>query len=496
MNFARETITAPPDIHLRLLRWRSLVLQLMAAAIVGAILGVLLPRLPLFLAVGMVPAVVVVWWMTVRPELGLLLIMAITGGLINHDQLPYLSMGPMSFHITDLLLMYLLGITIVRLLLEPEFRYVSTRLDLPLLLFFGTVLLSVVTAVFLRGVDPNRAMRELRIVAYWLAYFAVTQLIRTKRQLNTLFDGLMVLSVLMTGLVLLQMAIPRLPVVRVSHETLVTAGAEFAGVSRVWIAGDRLIYVMLIVAVCHSLFAESARARSSRCLLAGIFFIWLFLSYQRNYWLTAAIALGIMGLVVDWSERLRALRWFLLVAVVLVFIFTVPGSPLSSWGEAALDRIFSVQGSRIQQDMSAILRQAELQYANRKVAEYPLLGVGIGNSYRPWIRRFDYLPWATTNWGLVWYCHNAYMWIWVKMGTPALIFFLWLCSWFLYRGFRNWRRIQDSKWRAIVLGFTLAFVGVMISNMVAPNFIQNWVLVVYPMMMGINELIYRWSDIS
>jgi len=97
---------------------------------------------------------------------------------------------------------------------------------------------------------------------------------------------------------------------------------------------------------------------------------------------------------------------------------------------------------------------------------------------------------------LIWYCHNAYMWIWVKMGTPALLVFLWLCAVFVRRGLRLWRRIADSKGRAIVVGFTLAFVGQMVSNLVAPNFIQNWVLVVYPITMGVNELLYKWNGLE
>jgi O-antigen ligase len=496
MSAARVTTATRLQIRWWLQQCQSIGLQLLAAVAVGVALGAALPNLPLFLAIALVPALVMVWLVASRPEIGLLLIVAITGGLVNYDQIPYLSLGPVSFHVTDLLLLLVLGIAVVRLLVQRGFRYVPTKLDAPLILFYCMALIAVLTAIFQFGVSPSIAVREFRIVTYWLAFFAVTQLIRTKKQLNTLIDGLFVLAVLMTGVVLLQMAIPSVPLVRVSAETLVTAGREFAGVSRVWITGERLIYVMLVVAVCLWLLAGSGRMRRIYGGLTAVLLVWLFLSFQRNYWFTTALALGLLGLVLPWPERLRALRWVILGLIVLALLLFVPGSPLASWGEAALDRIFSVQGSRLERDTSAVLRQVELQYAFRRIIENPLFGVGIGNSYRPWMRRFDYLPWATTNWGLVWYCHNAYVWIWVKMGTPALIFFLWLCLGFLYRGFRQWHRIADPKWRAVVLGFSLAFVGQMVSNMVAPNFIQNWVLVVFPMMMGINELIYKWSDLG
>jgi O-antigen ligase len=496
MSFGRDALATRFDARLRPLHWQSATSQLLAAVAVGVILGFLLPRLPLFLALGIVPAVLVAWGMTLRPELGLLLIMAITGGLVNYDQLPYLSMGPISFHVTDLLLLYLLGIAVVRLLLERDFCYVSTRLDVPFFLFYGAAVLSVLTAILQFGLRPNIAIREFRIFTYWLAFFAVTQLIRTEQQLNVLVNGFFVLAILMTGVVLLQMAMPGLPLVRVSAETLVTAGKAFKGVSRVWITGERLIYVMLIVAICLWLFARSTRQRWVYGSVVLILFLWLFLSYQRNYWLTTVLALGLLGLVIPWRERLRGLRWMLLALAVVALLFALPGSPLAPWGEAALDRLFSLEGDRLERDMSAILRQAEIEYAKSQVLKHPLFGVGIGNVYRPWIRRFDYRPdvYSYTSRGLTWYCHNAYMWIWVKMGTPGLLFFLWLCLKFVYRGFRQWKQVPEPKWRAVVLGFTLAFIGQAVSNMVAPNFIQNWVLVVYPMMMGINELVFKWNE--
>ncbi len=477
-------------------RRRPAFVHLLVVVGVGAGLGAATAVLPRFLAVALVVAAIAAWWIAPRPEFGLLLILGITGGLVNYDVLPYLNLGPISFHVTDLLLLYLLGLVAIQLLVRRDFPFVSTGLDTPLLLFFGAALISVVTAIGQFGVNANIAVREFRIVAYWLGFFAVTQLIRTQRQLHRLVGGLVVLSILMTGVVLLQMAIPSLPLVRVSSETLVTAGQEFKGVSRVWITGERIIYVMLIVAVCLFVFVQSMRLRRIFAGLTVVLFLWLFLSFQRNYWLTTALSLGILGFLLDWPQRLRLLRWAVLGLAILAFVFAIPGSPLASWGNAALDRVLSLQQGTLERDMSAILREAELQFALRKVAEYPVFGVGIGNAYRPWIQLFDYFPNALTadSRGLTWYCHNAYVWIWVKMGTLGLGPFLWLCFAFLYRGFRNWRRIPDVTWRAIVLGFTLAFVGQMVSNLVAPNFIQSWVLIIYPVMMGINELVFKWSN--
>jgi hypothetical protein len=467
--------------------WRALTI-IGAGLVLGAAAAVLAP----VYALALVPAIIAAYLIARRPEWGILLLVAITGGLVNYDELPYFSLGPISFHITDVLLIYLLMLAAARILLWRNYPYVSTRLDVPLVLFYSMVVISLITAIAQFHLPPNTAIREFRIVTYWLGFFAVTQLIRSQQQLNTLFKGLVVLAVIMTVMVTLQMIVPSLPLVRVSSETLVTAGREFSGVSRVWISGERLIYAILIVAVCLALLAPTSRQRRLYGIVAAILFVWLFFSYQRNYWFTTALALLALGFVVKWQERWRALRWALVAAIGVVLILSIPNNPLIPWGEAALDRVFSVQASTLEHDTSAILRETEIAYASQKVAEYPLFGVGIGNDYRPWIRRFDFFPGAVTDRGLVWYCHNAYMWIWVKMGTPALLFFLWLCLRFVYRGLRLWRRIPDAKWRAVALGFTLAFIGQMISNLVAPNFIQSWVLIVFPIMMGMNELLYQW----
>jgi O-antigen ligase len=91
------------------------------------------------------------------------------------------------------------------------------------------------------------------------------------------------------------------------------------------------------------------------------------------------------------------------------------------------------------------------------------------------------------------YIHNAYLWVWVDMGLVGLIPFVWLLAQVLVRGFGRWRKVGDPRWRAVALGVTLGILGQAITNIVAPNFIQSWGLVVFPILLGVNELIFRWE---
>ncbi|MBL0344292.1 hypothetical protein [Candidatus Villigracilis affinis] len=63
-------------------------------------------------------------------------------------------------------------------------------------------------------------------------------------------------------------------------------------------------------------------------------------------------------------------------------------------------------------------------------------------------------------------------------------------------GFKYWHSIPDDGLKAIVLGFTLSHLVILIAAFVNSTFTQwNWVPVI-GMMMGINEVVYRMFDLD
>jgi len=57
------------------------------------------------------------------------------------------------------------------------------------------------------------------------------------------------------------------------------------------------------------------------------------------------------------------------------------------------------------------------------------------------------------------------------------------------RGFKLWRRIPNPKLQAILLGFTLAYLGMLIGSIVNPIIMKgNWTPVI-GFIIGINEVI-------
>jgi O-antigen ligase len=465
----------------------------MAALLAGLLLGLgALAVGPGQVLVAMVAAVGLVG-IAYRPELGLLLLVATTGGLVGADVLPYLKVGPISLQISDIILLYLLALTVTRLLGLPSFKAVGTPLDLAIVFFGLAIVISTAIALHNPSISMNWTLRRMRPLAYYLAYFPVTNLIREKRQVGVLVNGLLVLAIFAAVAVLAHVIDPALGLVRTQTVGLVTAGQELGDVERTYFQAERLIYLMLIVSA-SSLVLSGKRPRG-RFIPGQVFVlaVGLFLTFQRNYWLTAASMLGLLGVLGGGAARIRSLKWASVGLIVMTALVFLPLASTQRYLAAAEDRLF--RGMRLdvlEVDRSTQWRLMEMHYAVQSIEENPLTGIGIGNYYRPAIGSGSSLELD----GLRYYVHNAYLWILVDMGLVGIVPFVWLFAVGIARGLKKWRTISDAKLRAFALGGTLGILGQAISNLVAPNFVQSWILVVFPIVLGVNEIIYGWEKLE
>lgn len=471
---------------------RTLAPALVAGAVLGIACLLVSPLVVLAVVAGLFVAAVIVQ----RPEFGLLGMVVITTGLIDAERLPLLGVGPISLHATDILLVLMLGVLLVRALVDRSFRIVTTPLDVPLIAFYGAIVLSAVQAIARYGVDAHNVLRQLRPLTYYLVFFVVTNLVREKRQLRLLLIGLMGIAVATSLALVVEVIYPQVGLVDAREVTLTTAGREYSGIVRTYIQADRLIYPMLLVSTCLLLMGASRLPSVLMVVQTVALAIGIFLSFQRNYWITMAMMGVLLLLIISWSQRLRALKWAIIGLVVLTLVVAIPGTgldaTLTKYTTAAWDRVvWGMQPSTLAQDSSTQMRLLEMQYAFRTIVQHPLVGIGLYNIYRPPIPDDPYFRPDEPSLGLRWYSHNAYLWIWVMAGLVGLVPFLWLYGAFLWRGFTRWRRLVNPRWRAVVLGLTLAILGQMITNIVAPNLIQSWSLVVFAIILGINEVVFR-----
>ena len=89
------------------------------------------------------------------------------------------------------------------------------------------------------------------------------------------------------------------------------------------------------------------------------------------------------------------------------------------------------------------------------------------------------------------FIHNSHLKILVQSGLLGYLSFTWLSVAFLLRGLRNWRKVSSERMRAVVLGFSLAYVLVLIAAGANSVFTYwGWVPLL-GIMMGINEVTLR-----
>ncbi len=123
------------------------VRQLALAVVLAIILGLAVVKVPALLILAAIAGILAVLFAFTRPELMILVMIALTSELIPARYNPYLRLGGRGLFASDLLLILLFGFMFLRLLAGHGFTLRKTPLNLPLLIFAGAVPLGLLTAL-------------------------------------------------------------------------------------------------------------------------------------------------------------------------------------------------------------------------------------------------------------------------------------------------------------------------------------------------------------
>jgi hypothetical protein len=465
----------------------------MIAGGVGLILGVsalmFSPQLPLIIlaTVGVTLAALK------RPEIALFGILTATSSIIFEEMLPLLNIGIGSLHVPDLILLTSLGVILIRWLVENNYKIIRTPLDLPLLVFYSMALLSTFVAVSQSSVEFEDARRAIREITYYMTFFVVTNLVREERQLHLLVRGFFLLATIVAVVMIAQYLVGESVHLLPGYVgTLQVSGKLYSGAIRVVPPGRSLILVSFITLI-SMLSIEKLTLRSIfifiQWLLLGLA---LLLTFLRSFWVVIGVALLILAHLTKGQNRTRLIGWGLAVIIVISLVvliaFNSPDSPAAKLLRGSFARLRTLATAQTLEESSLQWRYVENEYALAQIISHPLLGLGLGAQYRPFDPRLDF---RGMGWDARGYIHNGHLWILMTTGFLGYISLMWLSIVSIIRGFRYWRHITDFQMRGIVLGFTLAYLGIIIAGIVNSVFV-SWIWIpVIGIMMGINEVILR-----
>lgn len=479
-------------------RSNGLLFQIIAGCSFGLLLAIACLRFSPLLVLGALIAALFIVATLKRPEIGLLGILIATSSIVFEEQLPLISVGSVSLHIPDLLLLSLLGLIVLRRLVEPEFRIVWTALDWPLLIFYGVTLVSTFIAILQSSLEVQEALRATRVLSYYLTFYLVTNLVRERRQLNFLLNGLFLLATLVAAAMVVQFLVgDSVHLLPGRVETLNTQGTIYEEVARISPPGFSIVLVSFVAILCILVLEKFKPQGWLKFFQCGVLGMALLLTFLRSYWAVLIMVFVLLAYLFRGVDRQRLIGWGLVVissaAMILLLVFSDPGSRATRLVGASIDRLSTLgnSGTFQGQDSSFNWRMLENGYAFSTIAAHPWIGLGMGFTYRPYDRRLD-IPGDPYDFRK--HIHNGHLWILLQSGLLGYLSFMWLSLAFPIRGFRYWRSIANDRMRGVVLGFTLVYLAVLIAAWVNSTSMQwRWTPVI-GIIMGINEVILRDSS--
>ena len=259
--------------------------------------------------------------------------------------------------------------------------------------------------------------------------------------------------------------------------------------------GNTLVLMALVIALTLLMLSRTGRKRVAYSLVVGICGLAIIVSFERNLWVAAAVAFLLLLALPPrrWDVRgliPLALAGALIVAMVLA-LNAYQVEEAASLVEGIWSRVEVMLTSRVDQVRTIEGRLVENQIAYARIRTSPLLGIGLGNRYYRYVDE----AWSGTltedHPELPYYIHNAYAWIALKMGIPALLLLLGSLAAFLWQGYAAYRASHNHQYGPIHLGIALAGAAIMITSVIHPRLMRAEGALLLAIAMGLNESLKR-----
>ncbi|TKJ42534.1 hypothetical protein CEE37_02270 [candidate division LCP-89 bacterium B3_LCP] len=439
-----------------------------------------------------------------RFEVFILMLLIVTSTIFEILEFPTVPIQIGDLYLTDLLIMILLLAQMLKRV-TINMTLVQKPLGYPIMLFIALGFFSFIYATMGLGVPAARAGIELRPIIYLLLFFLVYHYVKTERELKTLVLGIAIIGVVIAGFLILQYIIgDSFSILSSKVKALRTADQKFSGIMRLKAPGISIIFFSLNTFM--SLFILKAlKNRSRNLILPAIVLLCLslILTFTRVFWIMVLVASLLLLFLARHKKIIYPRVMFLFISVSIGLILAFQLNAIGSAGirAAIFNRTESILGARDLFKYDTLYwRYLDSKFAWDKIVDNPLLGVGLGNTYRPrtfgrsvyeWNLRGTKIQNAAGT-----MVHNGFLAVQLKMGIFGTLAFLWLIIAFFKRVFNKWKLIKDRFYQAIVLGIAVSIGGMMVHSLVAAPFFTIFWAATAAVSIGIVEKIFEFEGIA
>jgi O-antigen ligase len=246
---------------------------------------------------------------------------------------------------------------------------------------------------------------------------------------------------------------------------LETLGRQDDGTTRANTLGLNVIVFSLLLVLGAQVLGLIPRALFY--LVAGLLFVGIVLTFGRT---TYAAVFACM-LVVVWWLNAKKLPFFLCALALVVLAISGIGLWFKPESFAAVVYRMTTIGEEINRGYSAQWRFWELEAMLPRLAEHPLVGVGLGADYKG-VHGSALTPELNR------YVHNGYVYMAGKMGLPALVFFLLMMGAIAAIGRRS-AKDADSPWTRVVGAASAAMmIRFLAASITEPHLMSDYGVVV------------------
>ena len=454
MSISNPTISDPRHLS------RGVVFICALGCILALAIGVTMP----YSLLGMAGLAIVAWCFR-NPVGGLTFVISLSAFVVRSTE----EITPYEIAYFSLFGVVILGWGFERFALGQPLAPTGT--DRLYLWFMAICLVSAVPAYF-QGNDMLKWLRELIPFLFFIPYLVIIRSVRMVSSVKWLCLAFVAVC-LSVGIV--NLIEYRNNVMSAEYLWELVAGRRAPG--------EPLFFTTFTVATILVCF-EGFKGWRTLILVSLIMFcgVTLAVTFSRGYWVAALMSLSISFLWMPGPVRRRLLLFGSMacgLAIIAVALFF--GPEFFDLATVLVKRFLSIFSATV--DLSLRNRMVESEAVLEAIMMSPVWGYGLGYyySFQPLIPTI--LP--------TWYVHNAFLYIWLKLGLLGLATFLIWYITVIIHGYRAYRTTGDPLMQPLLLSMVSIMVAMIPLSITSPQFIQKDSIIFLALAMGFVEITYR-----
>jgi O-antigen ligase len=329
-------------------------------------------------------------------------------------------------------------------------RMLASPGDLSLILFLLFAAATIVTAV----VAQNKILlwfREYLMLTGFLLYFPLREVFRKERDRKVVYGAFFLIALIIASHNLYRYR---------SGAIVATFLWELVGARQA--VNEPLMFAVIVAGVAVWMTTAQRWIRWLSLLIVVFFTLSLILTFSRGYWIGTIVGIAILFLVARPGERRKLVQLSLIGGIGGVgLMFLVFPKIFYDLALTIINRFFT--SALALEDKSVANRVAESEVVWKLISRNPIAGAGLGSE----ISYFHLLRQSTQH---TYYMHNAYLYLWFKLGLIGLVVFLTAFVSKIKAGYTWLKTCGDDTRRVPVMAALAILVAMMEITITSPQF--------------------------